>query len=305
MIIDIHAHICDLRTPDTMDRMPLSVDTELRRLDEDGIDMAIVLPWPICPEAVTIPGLFAEHPDVVSQVRAAAAHPDRLIPFGNLDPRWAGNSPDADFGPLLRRFREMGCLGIGELGGNLHFDDPRVVNVFRQCGEAGFPVVIESCGPGTGQYGLIDEAGSPRLESLLKLAPSTTVVGHGPGFWAEIGAGLTDSAKSGYPRGPLGGEGSLWRLMREYANLRLDLSAGSGYNAITRDPDAGLRFLREFSDRAHFGTDTCFADDAGRMPHLGHLRRLRDDGSITETEFRAIAGGNTARLLGVAGPGYR
>jgi len=280
-----------------MDRVPLSMDALLRRLDDEGIDRAVLLPWPASPEAVTIPGLFAPLPDVISQVRGAAAHPDRLIPFGNLDPRWAGNRPDADFRPLLERFIEMGCRGIGELGGNLRFDDPRVVNVFRQCGDLGLPVLIESCGHGPGRYGLIDDVGSPRLERLLQAAPDTIVIGHGPGFWAEIGENLTEEEKSGYPAGPIGSGGSLHRLLRTYPQLHADISAHSGYNALTRDPACGVRFLNELSDRMLFGTDTCFADDAGRMPQLDYLRGLLTSGDLTQARFADIAGGNAARLL--------
>lgn len=297
MIVDIHTHISDLRSPGSMDRMPLSVDALLQRLDDEGIDQAVVLPWPACPEAVTLPALFLPNPDIVSQLRLASAHPDRLILFGNLDPRWAGNSPNADFTPLLERFIEMGCRGIGELAAGIPIDDPRVVNVFRQCGAMGLPVLIETAGPGLGRYGLIDEAHAPRLERVLGLVPEVIIIGHGPGFWAEIGEGLTDEAKSGYPSEPIGAGGALWRLMRTYPNLYADISAGSGWNALTRDPAPGLAFVREFIHRLCFGTDTCFADERGRMPQLRWLRDLRTSGQITQEEFDAISGGNTLRLL--------
>ncbi len=299
MVIDIHAHSCDLRTPGTMHRAPLTLDALLARLDDEGIDMAVLLPWPACPEAVTFPGLFSEAPDLVSQISAAAKHPDRLIPFGNVDVRWGGNTASADFGWLLDRFIELGCRGIGELGGNLPFDDPRVVNVVRQCGDFGLPVLFESCGPGEGRYGLIDEPGSPRLERLLRAAPNTTIIGHGPGFWAEIGPLTSPEAKSGYPDGPIGDGGSLQRLLRGYPKLFADISAHSGFNALTRDPERGIAFIKEFADRLLFGTDTCFADAEGRMPQLKYLTRLVETGAITEQEFSAIAGGNAARLLGI------
>lgn len=299
VIVDIHAHCCDLRTPSTMGRAPLSMEALIERLDAEGVDRAVLLPWPACPEAVTFPGLFSPLPDVVSQVQAAGRHADRLIPFGNLDPRWGGNSPDADFRWLLERFIEMGCRGIGELGGNLWFDDPRVVNVVRQCGERGLPVLFESSGPGPGRYGLIDTVGSPRLERLLVRAPDTILIGHGPGFWAEIGQDLLIEEKSGYPSGPVGRGGSLQRLLRTYPNLYADLSAHSGYNALTRDPQHAARFLHEFSDRLLFGTDTCFADPEGRMPQLAYLQERLSGGELTAHEYAAIVGGNALRLLGI------
>lgn len=297
MIVDMHTHIGDLRAPWSLDRRPVAVEDLIARMDQEGIDRAVVLPWPPCPEAVTFPALFGPLPDIVSQIREAARYPDRLIRFGNADPRWGGNSPRTDWSWLLERYVEMGCVGMGEVSANLPFDDPRVVNLFRQCGEWRLPVTFESAGPGEGRYGLVDEVGSPRLERLLQQAAQTTIIGHGPGFWAEIGAGLRPEEKSGYPRGPITGEGSLWRLLRAYPNLYADISAHSGFNALTRDPQWGLRFLIEFQDRLMFGTDVCFADPEGRMPHLEWLRGLRASGQISKDVWEKITYRNALCVL--------
>jgi predicted TIM-barrel fold metal-dependent hydrolase len=297
MIIDVHTHIGDLRSPWNLERAPIRVADLIARLDEEGIDRAVVLPWPPCPEAVTFPALFGEAPDIVGQIRLAAERPDRLILFGNADPRWGTNSARTDWAWLLERFVAMGCVGMGEVSANIPFDDPRMLNLARQCGAWNLPITFESAGPGEGRYGLVDEVGSPHLERLLRGAPETTFIGHGPGFWAEIGEGLTPAEKSGYPRGPITGEGSLWRLFRECPNLHADLSAHSGFNALTRDPEWGLRFLHEFQDRLMFGTDVCFADPAGRMPHLGWLRGLLAEGAISEEVWAKITHRNAVRVL--------
>jgi len=300
MIVDIHAHLGDLRQPGQSDLSPITVASLIGRLDEEGIDRAVVLPWPASPEAVSFPGLFDPLAGVVAQIEAAAARPDRLVPFANADPRWGGNRADADFAWFFDRCAERGCRGLGEVAGNLPFDDPRVVNLFHQAGARGWPVLIESCGPGPGRYGLVDEPGSPRLDRLLGKVPETIVIGHGPGFWAEIGAGLSAEEKSGYPSGPIAEEGSLWRLLSTHRNLYADISAQSGWNALTRDPQAGLRFVRTFADRLLFGTDTCFADAGRRAPQLAWLRALRASGAIDPATFDAIAGGNACRLLSIA-----
>ncbi len=297
MIIDMHAHIGDLRTPLNLDRRTVTVETLIARLDKEGIDKAVVLPWPACPEAVELPGLLSPLPDILSQIRAAAAHPDRLILFGNADPRWAGNSLNADFSWLFDRFVEMGCVGMGEVSANILFDDQRTVNLFRQCGKYQFPVTIESVGPGEGHYGFIDEVGSPHLERLLQLVPETTIIGHGPGFWAEIASDLSNDDKSSYPKGPIDREGSVCRLLRSYPNLYADLSALSGYNAITRDPPFGIRFLIEFQDKLCFGTDACFGDAKSHIPHVEYLRRLHADGQIGSEVFDKIAYRNALRIL--------
>ncbi|KYH40733.1 MAG: hypothetical protein AYL32_010190 [Candidatus Bathyarchaeota archaeon B26-2] len=297
MIIDAHAHIGDLRSPSNLDRTPVTVEKLIARLDEEGIDKAVVLPWPACPEAVTFPGLFAPEPDIISQIRATLRYPDRLIPFGNADPRWGGNTSHTDFSWLLERFVEMGCVGMGEVSANMYFDDPRAVNLFRQCGQWDLPITIESTGPGEGHYGFIDDVGSPHLERLLQQVPETIIIGHGPGFWADIGGGLTVEEKSGYPKGPIRQEGSVPRLLRTYPNLYADISAMSGYNALTRDEAFAIRFLNEFQDRIIFGTDVCFGDERGRMPQLGYLRRLLDEGHITQEVFDKITYKNVLRVM--------
>ena len=57
-----------------------------------------------------------------------------------------------------------------------------------------------------------------------------------------------------YPTGPVT-PGRLVELMRRYPNLHGDLSAGSGFGAISRDPEFGYQFLEEFQDRLYWGTD--------------------------------------------------
>jgi predicted TIM-barrel fold metal-dependent hydrolase len=297
MIIDIHTHVGDLRSPSALERTPVTFENLIARLDEEGIDRAVLLPiWPN-PEGIQFPYLFSPYPDIVSQLRAASRYRDRLILFGNVDPRSGGNTARTDFSWVLDRFAEMGCVGIGEVTAHLEADDPRVVNLFRQCGRRQLPLTIHVTGPGEGYYGLVDEVGSPRLERLLQQVPDTIVIGHGPGFWSEIGAGLTAEAKSGYPKGPITGEGSLFRLLRTYPNLYADLSAMSGYNALSRDEAFGVRFLNEFQDKLLFGTDVCFGDAQGRMPHLGYLRGLLARGLIGQEAFDQIVAGNALRIL--------
>jgi len=89
------------------------------------------------------------------------------------------------------------------------------------------------------------------------------------------------------------------RLLRTYPNMYADLSAGSGWNAITRDEAYGLGFQNALQDKLLFGTDVCYADTQGRMPQLGYLQRLRDEGSLTATAYDKIVSGNGLRLLGM------
>ena len=49
--------------------------------------------------------------------------------------------------------------------------------------------------------------------------------------------------------------GKVPELMKACPNLFADLSAGSAYNALTRDPGFGKEFLLEFQDRLLYGRD--------------------------------------------------
>jgi predicted TIM-barrel fold metal-dependent hydrolase len=297
VIIDMHTHIGDLRSLAAMHRKPILIEDLIARLDDEGIDQAVLLPWPASPEGLQFPGLFPPQADMVSQIREAQRYPDRIIPFGNVDPRWGGNTAKTDFSWLFERFAEMGCVGIGEIGANLFYDDPRVVNLFRQCGEWRFPVTIHATGVGEGQYGLIDEPGSPHLLNLLQQAPHTTIIGHGPGFWAQISADATPADLLGYPKGAVRSEGMVQKLLRDFPNMYADISAHSGYNALTRDPEYGVHFLNEFQDKLMFGTDVCFADEEGRMPHLNYLKERLAAGDISQEVYDKITHRNALKVL--------
>ena len=132
---------------------------------------------------------------------------------------------------------------------------------------------------------------------MLQQVPDTTIVGHCTGFWSEVDGNITDKTKSTYPPGPINKEGSLPRLLRTYPNLYADISANSGYNALSRDRDFGIRFLNEFQDRIVFGTDVCLGDKDERMPHLAFLRRLLDEGDINKEIFDKITSDNALKIL--------
>lgn len=332
MIIDVHAHVGDFRYSLDASRMPLTWADLIARLDEEGIDRAVFLPvYNASPESAPVGIVCGERMSVADQVIDAADYSDRVIPFGNLDPRMG-----KDFGPALDWFQAHGCRGIGEIMCRLPYDDPRVVTMFRQIGERGMLATIESNvgAPGSAGYGagFLDDPGSPRLERLLRDAPDAVIIGHGPGFWAEIEYLDSPDTKCAYTVGPIAKEGSIQPLLREYPNLYADLSAYSAFTAITRDPDYGVRFLEEFQDKLLFGTDliSCGTPEQRAtqlcaidrlidtlitkrrfdqalhnaidwhhklMPQLNYLQALAQQERISHDTFEKITGENAARLL--------
>jgi predicted TIM-barrel fold metal-dependent hydrolase len=130
---------------------------------------------------------------------------------------------------------------------------------------------------------------------VLKQFPKLIFLGHSQAFWSEIGGGLTLAEKNGYPTGVVKEGGALVRLMRQYPNLHGDISAGSGYNALTRDPEFGYKFIEEFQDRLLLGLDYCSPEND--MQHIEWFTAARDKGSINERIYQKIMWENTNRVL--------
>jgi len=100
-----------------------------------------------------------------------------------------------------------------------------------------------------------DTPGLPRLAHALATFPKLTFIGHGPGWWASISGDAKAADFMGYPPRPVTPGGAIDKLMNAYPNLWGDLSAGSGAQAISRDPAFGREFLIRRQDRLLFGTD--------------------------------------------------
>jgi predicted TIM-barrel fold metal-dependent hydrolase len=288
-IIDVHAHVgrTGRKRSDT-----LSAEQLVRKMDAWGIAQACVLPLNDCAEGWY---LRATTEDILA---ACARHPGRLVPFCLVDPRFGDNSPTTDFRDLLAEYCERGCRGLGELLPNLYFDDPRTLNLCGQAGEAGLPVLFDLMDRIGGTYGLVDDPGLPRLERALRELPHTTFIGHGPAFWAEISAHVPEGQRGAYPKGPVAPGGAVPRLLERYPNLWADLSAGSGHNALARDPAFGRDFLRRFHPKLLFGTDVLRHDQAeGDVPILGLVRQLHREGALADDAYRRIVHDNAAALL--------
>jgi uncharacterized protein len=290
-MIDFHTHIGRTGKSRTMG---LEAAELVAWMDVKGISRAVVLPLHDSPSG----WYFATTETVLD---SCSRFPDRLIAFAQIDPHFGDNSPDADFTDLLAEYRDRGCGGVGEITANLPFDEPRVINLMRQCGGAGMPVIFHATNAVGGTYGLADDLGLPRLERLLREAPDTVLCAHGPAWWAEISADAADATRGGYPKGPVTRPGRVELLLSRYPNLYGELSAGSGFNAITRDPAFGLEFLERFQDRLLFGTDKLSRTmgDAD-VPIIPFMERILREGSISAEAHAKITHGNAARLLGTA-----
>ncbi len=291
MLIDIHVHTCRARheklTRPNGSRYPIPEEL-IGMMDNAGINQAAVMSV-ASPECRYTPVLPEETLEI------CASYPDRLIPFCNIDPRFMTNSPAADFRPLLEAYKEMGAKGVGECIPNIPFDDPLSLNFFGQVEEIGLPLTFHLAPKIGGFYGFHDDPGLPRLERALNECPGLIFLAHSQVFWAEIGTLADPEARSGYPKGPVEREGRVVELMRAHPNLHGDLSAGSGFNAISRDPEFGYGFMEEFQDRLYFGTD--IANVPQDLPIVPYFRRLNDERLISGAAYEKIAWKNAARLF--------
>lgn len=293
--LDAHAHVLrNPRIPYNKEATPfLSAEEQIAMMDRMGISKAVILP-------LSNPEILPEYQGLDEVLRICEAHPGRFIPFANVDPRLTGTLLNADadhFTFILENYRMAGCRGLGELAAKIFWDDPRLFNLLTACERVGFPVTFHTSTPGSKDYGVVDDIGFPRFETVLQRLPNLVFLAHSQGWWSEISGSVTPYEKYGYPEGPVKLGGSVARLMRQYPNLWGDISANSGLSALRRDPKYAREFMDEFQDRLVLGLDTCQAAD--EREHIPWLNAEHESGHIMTEVFEKICWRNLARLLGI------
>ena len=279
MIIDFHAHLGKV----LHGHAPLSVEKLLRFMDAWRIEKSVILPL-VSPEE-------EDYYYTTEQALAdCARHPDRLVPFAGVDPRRGSNDGEYDFYPVLKEYADLGCRGFGEILANLPTNDDRMKGIYRACGRLGWPVVFDFR---LGTVGVIDPIGMPHLEECLREFPETLFIGHGPGWWAEISAEVTEEGKDGYPEGPVVAPGRIDYLLETYSNLHADLSAGSAYNALTRDADVTRNFVHKHYRKLLFGLDRFVREEEPAM--IGLIEAMELPAHVETAIFR----GNAEAMLGL------
>lgn len=263
------------------ERPALSAGALVQWMDENDIAQAVVQPL-VNPEARVVP--ITTH----YVLEETGPYRDRLIPFCAIDPRnrnLDGIKPKVD---LLTRYVHAGARGFGEHKIGIPVDDPRNIELFAACAELDLPIVLHM-----DNHHNMDEPGLPGLEKVLREVPSATFVGHAQGLWASISGDVTQEQMQGYPKGAVTAGGAVDRLMGRYPNLYADLGAGSGANAIQRDPEFGREFLIRRADRLLFGTDYLYPGQ--NVPQLELYRRMDLPEDVQAKIFRQ----NARELLGL------
>ena len=254
---------------------------------------------------VTAANLLARR-DTASAVALAAQNP-------TMFPCWFGSTdvtkPEAE--QILTQAVKSGAKGFGELKYPVAADGPEMRRVYGLAAELNVPVLIhfQEIGQPAAPGGY--NTGIKRFAAILKAYPKTRFIGHADAFWANISADYHE--QEAYPTGPVVPGGVTDKLLADYPNLFADTSANSANNALSRDPEFTVGFLKRHQDKLHFGSD-CNCDDGkgggaaqnsdrvaprmrGKCVAQETLKLLT--ASTTPAIFRKIAWSNAHRLLGL------
>ena len=242
-----------------------TVDDLRKRMDEGGIDMAVMANFgPV--KAV----------DRINSWNLGNARADRrLIPLVSVYP----GMMRSDFEDLV----DQGAKGVKMHNGIQEFDacDPGLDEVYDVCAERGLPVTLH-CGE-VSRVHLNDYADEAHIEEAVRSHRNVRFV-------------LTHLAA--------GNPGTVFRLASAYSNILIDTSiAFSGEHCIHRihddfwedDKNASEAFRRIGCDRIAFGSDYPYANPASDVRRI-----LRLD--LSDAEKSRILALNTLELYGMEIP---
>jgi predicted TIM-barrel fold metal-dependent hydrolase len=168
-------------------------------------------------------------------------------------------SPDAE--EVLTKAVKSGAIGLGELKFHVEAAGPELRRMYALAAELQVPILVHFQEvPHTPTEGVF-ATGFKNFEAMLKAYPKTTFIGHADAFWANISADYAN--QDAYPSGKIKPGGVTDKLLGDYANLYGDLSANSGNNALSRDPEFTAGFLKRHMDKLIFGSDCSCSDGKG------------------------------------------
>ena len=274
---DIHTHLGTVWNTTTL----LTAEQLLRWMDAHQVAKAAVLPL-VSPESSSFP-ISTEY--VLAQTRP---YRDRLVPFCCVDPRASYRGGQKGLRKILQTYIDAGAKGFGEHKPGVPIDDPRSQMLYEACGELHLPIVFH-----LDEQRNTDAPGLPGLERMLAKFPQTVFIGHAQGWWSSVSGDATRVDLARYPRAPVTPGGTVDRLMDKYPNIYGDLSAGSGANAISRDPKWGREFLIRRADRLLFGSDYLTPEQT--VPQFEILEGMKLPAEVRKKVDYA----NAARLLGI------
>ena len=162
---------------------------------------------------------------------------------------------------ILTSAVKNGASGFGELKFHVEAAGPEFRRIYALAGELNVPILIHFQEvPHTPTEGVF-ATGFRNFEAMLKAYPRTKFIGHADAFWANISADYAN--EDAYPTGKIKRGGVTDKLLGDYPNLYGDLSANSGNNALSRDPEFTRDFLQRHQDKLIYGSDCSCSDGKG------------------------------------------
>jgi predicted TIM-barrel fold metal-dependent hydrolase len=167
----------------------------------------------------------------------------------------------ADAGESLRKAIRGGAVSIGELKYHLALDSTEMRRVYDIAAEMQVPVMmhIQNFPHFAGEMPY--NTGYEHFDRILAAYPKTNFLGHGDLFWANISSDVPTDR--GYPAGPVKPGGLTDRWLSDFPNLYADMSANSGNNALSRDPEFSRGFIERHQSKLVFGSDCSCTDGHG------------------------------------------
>ncbi len=254
-VVDCHHHM--RRTP----------EANIAHLDGSGMSNAMILARDSSAEQIAA---------------LRAQYPGRILGwFASTDI----TRPDA--GDLLTRAVKAGAIGLGELKSHVAAAGPELRRVYALAAELSVPVLVHFQEvPHTATEGTF-ATGFKEFEAVLKAYPRTKFIGHADAFWANISADYAN--ESAYPAGKIKAGGITDKLLGDYPNLFADLSANSGNNALSRDPEFTPGFLKRHESKLIFGSDcACTDGKGGGISQAGNPAAARLAGKCVARETLTI-----------------
>jgi uncharacterized protein len=279
-VVDCHHHI--RRTP----------EANIAHLDGTGMSNAMVL----------------ARDSSAEQIAAIKAQfPGRILGW------FAGTDitkPEAE--ELLTKAVKSGALGFGELKSHVAAAGPELRRMYALSADLGVPVLVHFQEvPHTPTEGVF-ATGFKDFEAVLKAYPKTRFIGHADAFWANVSADYANDVA--YPAGKIKRGGITDKLLGDYPNLFADLSANSGNNALSRDPEFTEGFLKRHESKLIFGSDcSCTDGKGGGISQAGNPAASRLAGkcvaretltvlrkTLAPTSFRRVTWENAHRVYKLA-----
>jgi predicted TIM-barrel fold metal-dependent hydrolase len=178
-------------------------------------------------------------------------------------PSWFASSditkPQAE--TILTQAVKNGAAGFGEIKFHVAADGPELQRMYALAGELDVPIMVHFQEVGHTPTEGTFATGWKRFATMLKKYPRTKFIGHADAFWANISADYAEA--EAYPTGPVARGGVTDKLLGDYPNLFGDMSANSGNNALSRDPDFTKDFLHRHQSKLMFGSDCNCSDGRG------------------------------------------